>query len=45
MKSKVNFVLSGVCALALLAFSASHAIAAEISGVKLPDQVTVAGKV
>jgi hypothetical protein len=41
MKSKIKFILSGVCALALTASSAS---AAEISGVKLPDQVTVAGK-
>lgn len=41
MKSKIKFVLSGVCALAL---TVSHASAAEISGVKLPDQVTVAGK-
>src|ERR1700704_4621664 len=41
MKSKIKFVLPGVCALAL---TVSHASAAEISGVKLPDQVTVAGK-
>jgi hypothetical protein len=41
MKSKIKFVLSGVCALAL---TVSNASAAEISGVKLPDQVTVAGK-
>ena len=41
MKSKIKFVLSGLCALALTNTIAS---AAEISGVKLPDQVTVAGK-
>ncbi|MEY2510193.1 MAG: hypothetical protein QOE26_956 [Verrucomicrobiota bacterium] len=41
MKSKTKFVLSGVCA---LAFLASNASAAEISGVKLPDQVSVGGK-
>jgi Chalcone isomerase-like len=36
--------LLGVSALAALALSNSDASAAEISGVKLPDQVTVAGK-
>jgi hypothetical protein len=41
MKSKIKFVLTGVCALALIGGNAS---AAEISGVKLPDQVSVAGK-
>jgi hypothetical protein len=41
MKSKIKFVLSGVSA---LAFTISNASAAEISGVKLPDQVSVAGK-
>jgi Chalcone isomerase-like len=41
MKSKIKFVLSGICALAL---TVSRTSAAEISGVKLPDQVTVAGK-
>jgi hypothetical protein len=41
MESKIKFVLSGLCALALIG---SNASAAEISGVKLPDQVTVAGK-
>jgi hypothetical protein len=41
MKSKTKFILSGVCALALIS---SNASAAEISGVKLPDQVSVAGK-
>jgi hypothetical protein len=41
MKSKIKFVLSGVSA---LAFTISNASAAEISGVKLPDQVNVAGK-
>jgi len=41
MKSKTKFILSGVCALALIG---SNASAAEISGVKLPDQVTVGGK-
>jgi hypothetical protein len=41
MKSKINLVLSGVCALAM---TISNASAAEISGVKLPDQVTVSGK-
>ena len=44
MKSKIKFVLPGVCALALLVLTGSNAAAAEISGVKLPDQVTVAGK-
>jgi hypothetical protein len=44
MKSKTKFVLPAVCALALLAVTISRASAAEISGVKLPDQVTVAGK-
>jgi len=43
-KIPFKFVLPGVCALAFLAVSISHASAAEISGVKLPDQVTVAGK-
>ncbi|MEY2574675.1 MAG: hypothetical protein QOF80_162 [Verrucomicrobiota bacterium] len=41
MKSKTKFILAGVCALALIG---SNASAAEISGVKLPDQVSVAGK-
>jgi hypothetical protein len=41
MKSNIKFVLSGVCALAL---TVSNASTAEISGVKLPDQVSVAGK-
>jgi hypothetical protein len=41
MKSKIKFILAGVCALALID---SNASAAEISGVKLPDQVSVAGK-
>jgi hypothetical protein len=41
MKSKIKFILAGVCALALIG---SHASAAEISGVKLPDQVSVGGK-
>jgi hypothetical protein len=40
-KIALKSILSGVCALALLA---SNASAAEISGVKLPDQVSVAGK-
>lgn len=39
-----KLVLPGVCALALLALTGRDAFAAEISGVKLPDQVTVAGK-
>jgi Chalcone isomerase-like len=39
-----KLVLPGVCALALLALTGRNASAAEISGVKLPDQVTVAGK-
>ena len=43
-KIPFKFVLSGVCALALLVLTNSGASAAEISGVKLPDQVTVAGK-
>jgi hypothetical protein len=43
MKSKTKFVLSGFCALALLVLN-SNLFAAEISGVKLPDQVTVSGK-
>jgi hypothetical protein len=37
----LKFILPGLCALAIIV---SHAPAAEISGVKLPDQVTVAGK-
>jgi Chalcone isomerase-like len=41
MKSKIKLALSGLCAVALFG---SNASAAEISGVKLPDQVTVAGK-
>ncbi|MEY2579550.1 MAG: hypothetical protein QOI49_2374 [Verrucomicrobiota bacterium] len=41
MTSKTKFILAGVCALALVGSDAS---AAEISGVKLPDQVSVAGK-
>ena len=41
MKSKIKFILAGVCALALIG---SNASAAEISGVKLPDQVSVAGE-
>ena len=40
-KLALKFVLSGVCALALTVGNAS---AIEISGIKLPDQVTVAGK-
>jgi hypothetical protein len=40
-KLALKFVLSGVCALALTVGNAS---AVEISGIKLPDQVTVAGK-
>src|SRR4030081_1748289 len=40
-KITLKFVLPGLCALAIIV---SHAPAAEISGVKLPDQVTVAGK-
>jgi len=39
-----KLVLPGVCALVALALSCSNASAAEISGVKLPDQATVAGK-
>jgi hypothetical protein len=39
-----KFVLPSVCALALLVLIGNNASAAEISGVKLPDQVTVAGK-
>ncbi len=41
MISKIKFILAGVCALALFG---SNAFAAEISGVKLPDQVSVGGK-
>jgi hypothetical protein len=41
MKSKTKFILAGVCALALIG---SNASAAEISGVKLPDQVSAGGK-
>ena len=46
MIPKISFhlVRLGVCALALLTFAGSNATAAEISGVKLPDQVTVSGK-
>ena len=43
-KIPFKFVLPSVCALALLVLTGSNASAAEISGVKLPDQVTVAGK-
>jgi hypothetical protein len=43
MKFGIKFVLSGFCALALLVLN-SNLSAAEISGVKLPDQVAVAGK-
>lgn len=39
-----NLVRLSVCALAFLTFAISNATAAEISGVKLPDQVTVSGK-
>jgi hypothetical protein len=39
-----KLVLPGVCALALLALTGRDASASEISGVKLPDQVTVPGK-
>jgi hypothetical protein len=41
MTSKIKFILAGVCALALIG---SNASAAEISGVKLPDQVSAGGK-
>ena len=44
IKIALKFVRLGVCALALLTFVGSNAAAAEISGVKLPDQVTVSGK-
>src|SRR3981081_3241790 len=37
----LKFILPGLCALAIIV---SNAPAAEISGVKLPDQLTVAGK-
>jgi hypothetical protein len=40
-KLALKFVLAGLCALALTVANAS---AVEINGVKLPDQVTVAGK-
>jgi hypothetical protein len=45
MTSKTAFTLlrPAICALALFAFG-SNAFAAEISGVKLPDQVSVSGK-
>ena len=39
-----KLVLPGVCALAFLTLTGRNSSAAEISGVKLPDQVTVAGK-
>jgi hypothetical protein len=39
-----NLGLTGICALALLALSGNNAAAAEISGVKLPDQVSLQGK-
>jgi hypothetical protein len=46
MTSKTTFTLlrPAICALALFAFAGSNAFAAEISGVKLPDQVSVSGK-
>ena len=46
MTSKIalKFIRFGICALALVALLGSNASAAEISGVKLPDQVTVVGK-
>ena len=46
MTSKISFklFLPGICALAALALTGHTMFAAEISGVKLPDQVTVAGK-
>src|SRR2546421_12429249 len=46
MTSKISFklFLPGICALAALALTGNTMFAAEISGVKLPDQVTVAGK-
>jgi hypothetical protein len=43
-KIAFKFVRLGLYALALLALTGGNASAAEISGVKLPDQVTVAGK-
>ena len=46
MTSKISFklFLPGIGALAALALTGNTMFAAEISGVKLPDQVTVAGK-
>ena len=44
MRRKIKLVLPGVYALALLALTSGNASATEISGVKLPDQVMVAGK-
>ena len=46
MTSKISFklFLPGICALAALALTGNTMFAAEISGVKLPDQLTVAGK-
>ena len=44
IKIALKFVRLDVCALALLTLVGSNASAAEISGVKLPDQVSVAGK-
>jgi len=46
MTSRIVFKLAllGISALAAISLSTSNAAAAEISGVKLPDQVTVEGK-
>jgi hypothetical protein len=43
-RNAFKLVLLGVCAVAAISFSARSASAAEISGIKLPDQVTVEGK-
>src|SRR5438105_446136 len=40
----LNYVILGVCAVALLSWGTAKVSAAEISGIKLPDQVTVEGK-
>ncbi len=43
-RNALKLVLLGVCAVAAISISARSASAAEISGIKLPDQVTVEGK-
>jgi len=42
-RNALKLLLLGVCAVAAISLSARSASAAEISGIKLPDQVTVEG--